>query len=73
MSSGDVTSASLILQARRCGGLTQQQLAERLGIHREHISRWERSGALPSYERLRVVLRACGYELSPQLRVTDRG
>jgi transcriptional regulator with XRE-family HTH domain len=59
-----MVSGDIILEARRRAGLTQAELAARLGIPRSQIGRWERYEVLPSFERLREVVRACGLELT---------
>lgn len=33
-------------------GLTQSQLAERVGVSRETVSRWERGATMPSIDRV---------------------
>jgi len=45
-------------------GLTQAQLARRAGTSQSAIARWESGAVLPSLERLRELIRACGLELS---------
>ncbi len=57
----------LIQEARLRAGLSQAQLAERVGRDRAHIARWETSGVEPSFATLQEVLRACGYQLSTKL------
>ena len=49
----------LLISLRNERGLSQRQLAERLGIHQEVIARWETSKyATASLERLRKVAEA---------------
>jgi transcriptional regulator with XRE-family HTH domain len=59
-----VLSASLIVQARRTAGLSQRELARRLGVAHPLITRWEKGHAVPSLERVREVVAACGLELT---------
>jgi transcriptional regulator with XRE-family HTH domain len=66
-----VSSASLIRIARRRAGLTQTQLAERLGKSQSEIGRWERGETKPSFETLQRVIRACGLELTVGLANAD--
>ena len=50
-----LTPAGLI-ERRRALGLTQEQLAQRLGVHRVTLTRWE-SGVIPiSYPRMVLAL-----------------
>jgi len=53
----------LIRNARRDAGLTQAQLAERLGTTQPAIAKLERAGSNPSVETLDRVLRAAGTRL----------
>jgi len=64
-------SASLIVEARRRAGLSQRQLALRLGKRQAEIARWERGHVIPSLERLRDVVAACGLELTVGLAAAD--
>jgi transcriptional regulator with XRE-family HTH domain len=60
-----MTSANLLLRdARRAAGLTQAELASRLGTTQSAIARLEREAANPRIETLDRALRACGRELS---------
>jgi transcriptional regulator with XRE-family HTH domain len=62
---------SLIREARRRAGLTQRELAERVGTTQSAIARLERGGTEPAYERVVEAIRACGLELVPQLLAPD--
>ena len=64
-------SASLIVEARRRAGLSQRELALRLGKRQAEIARWERGHVTPSLERLREVVAACGLELTVGLAAAD--
>lgn len=61
----------LVKEARRRAGLTQRELADRLGTTQSAIARLERGGAAPSYERVADTVRACGMDLVPQLLPPD--
>lgn len=45
-------------------GLTQQELAEKIGVSREQVSRWERGKQNPSVDKLSEICRALGIEES---------
>jgi transcriptional regulator with XRE-family HTH domain len=62
-----MTSGQLIRSARLQAGLTQAQLAERLGLPASSIGRWENDTVEPGFSTLRGVLRACGFDLPPVL------
>jgi transcriptional regulator with XRE-family HTH domain len=64
-------SATLIVEARRRAGLSQRELAFRLGKRQAEIARWERGHVVPSLERLREVVAACGLELAVGLAAAD--
>jgi hypothetical protein len=63
----DVTSGTLIRQARTRAGLSQVQLADRSGKDRAQIARWERDAVTPSLETLRELLQVCGFDLDLSL------
>jgi transcriptional regulator with XRE-family HTH domain len=53
----------LIREARLRAGLSQGELSDRSGKDRAQIARWERDVVQPSFETLRELVRACGFEL----------
>src|SRR5690242_14460629 len=66
MDSITMTSFGELLRAwRKRRRLTQQRLAERLGVHRNAISAWEQGNVLPKSKS--IVL-----ELARQLRLDDQ-
>jgi transcriptional regulator with XRE-family HTH domain len=64
-------AGDLIREARRRAGLTQADLAARLGTTQSAIARLERGGTEPSYERVDEAVGACGLDLVPQLLAAD--
>jgi len=64
-------SADLLREARLRAGLTQAELARRVGKPASMISRWERGKVEPSFETLRGLVRACGLELTFRLANYD--
>ncbi|MDO8187637.1 helix-turn-helix domain-containing protein [Conexibacter sp. JD483] len=65
-----MTPAALVRDARRSAGLTQAQLAERLGTTQPVIARLERADANPTFETVQRALDAAGFEI--ELRATQR-
>jgi len=61
----------VIRQARRRAGLTQRELAERLGTHQSVVARWEALTTSPTFEAVGAACIACGYDLDWQLRIQD--
>lgn len=61
----------LIVMARRRAGLSQQQLADRLGRPQPTVARWERGTQRPSFETVAEVIAACGLELASTLARAD--
>jgi transcriptional regulator with XRE-family HTH domain len=66
-----VTSAATIREARLRAGLSQRELAARLGRPQSSIARWESGARRPSLETLVSVVRACGLDLSLRLYEQD--
>ena len=57
-------SADLLVAGRRRAGLSQEQLAERLGRTQSTIARWESGYQHPPFESVVEALHACGLELT---------
>ena len=49
---GEFSLAAALVRARSNAGLTQQQLAERMGTKQEVVARWEGGKVLPSTRTL---------------------
>lgn len=54
----------LLTLSRRRAGLSQEQLAQRLGRPQSTIARWETGGQHPSFEALLEAVHGCGLELT---------
>ncbi|MGH2730786.1 MAG: helix-turn-helix domain-containing protein [Actinomycetota bacterium] len=63
----------LIREARRRAGLSQARLAERLGTKQPVVARWETGERSPTLETVTKAVRACGFDLDPQLSERDPG
>lgn len=56
-------AARLIRQVRGRAGITQRELARRLGTKQPVIARWESGSRQPDYQTVQRVVRACGFDL----------
>lgn len=63
---------ALVREARRRAGLTQAQLAERVGTSQPAIARYERARSMPDLATLHRIVEACGFELKLELAEPDR-
>lgn len=63
--------AHLIREARRRAGLTQAELAARVGTTQSAIARLENGVGDPSLARLTALIEACGLELQVRLVPID--
>ena len=61
----------IIREARLRAGLSQGDLGSRVGRDRAQIARWERHGVSPSFDALIELVRACGLDLSLELKEFD--
>jgi len=59
-----VSAGELLKQARRRNGVSQAELAARVGTRQTTISRWERGERSPTVEKLTELLAAMGEELA---------
>jgi len=59
-----VDAAAVIRRARRDAGLTQAELAQRLGTTQSAIARLEREGSNPTVATLEAVMAATGARLT---------
>ena len=63
----DISAASILTQARLNAGLTQRQLAERVGTSQPAIARLEAGLVSPTLDTVKRVAAAAGYELRVEL------
>lgn len=64
--------ANRLVQLRRQNHLSQEELAARLGISRQAVSKWERAEASPDTDNLILLSRLYGISLD-ELLATDAG
>lgn len=51
---------SPIARARKAAGLTQQELADKLGVIQQQVAKWEAAGANPQTKTLKRIAEALG-------------
>jgi len=56
----DLATGPLVREARTRAGLSQADLADRLGTTQSAVSRWEHGHDEPRLSRLAAILAACG-------------
>lgn len=66
-----MVSGDLLREARRRAGISQVELARRAGKPTSVVGRWERNEVAPSFETLREMIRACGFDLRFSLDEVD--
>jgi hypothetical protein len=61
----------LVKEARRRAGLSQADLAARLGAPQSTVARWESARIAPSFDNVVRAIRACDLDLTLQLAPRD--
>lgn len=68
-----MTLATKLVSLRKEKGLTQMELAEKLNVSRQAISRWEVGAAVPSIDNLKVLTELYGVSIDYLLNDIDNG
>ncbi len=63
----NIETANRLLQYRKQAGLSQEELAEKIGVSRQAVSKWERSEASPDTDNLIVLAELYGVSLDELL------
>jgi len=63
-----MTAAQILREARLKAGMTQTELAGRLGRERAQVARWETGAQQPSFANLSAAVEACGFALAVEIR-----
>lgn len=53
-----------LLKMRESAGLTQDELARRMGTKKSNVSRLERGNTNPSWKTLKKYAHACGFQIT---------
>lgn len=63
----NIETANRLLQYRKKAGFSQEELAEKIGVSRQAVSKWERSEASPDTDNLVVLAQLYGVSLDELL------
>lgn len=67
----NIEIANRLVNLRKTNNLSQEALAERLGISRQAVSKWERAEASPDTDNLILLARLYGVSLDELLKTED--
>lgn len=67
----NIEIANRLVNLRKANNLSQEALAEKLGISRQAVSKWERAEASPDTDNLILLARLYGVSLDELLRTDD--
>ena len=67
----NIEIANRLAQLRKQKGLSQEQLAEKLGLSRQAVSKWERAEASPDTDNLICLARIYGVSLDDLLNTEE--
>lgn len=68
----NIETANRLLQYRKQAGYSQEELAEKIGVSRQAVSKWERSEASPDTDNLIVLAELYGVSLDELLGLTPQ-
>jgi transcriptional regulator with XRE-family HTH domain len=63
----NIETANRLLQYRKKSGLSQEDLAEKIGVSRQAVSKWERAEASPDTDNLIILAQVYGVSLDELL------
>lgn len=63
----NIETANRLLEYRKKAGLSQEELAEKIGVSRQAVSKWERSEASPDTDNLVMLAELYGVSLDEML------
>ncbi|MBQ4182179.1 MAG: helix-turn-helix transcriptional regulator, partial [Bacilli bacterium] len=67
----NIEIANRLVQMRKKMGLSQEQLADKLGLSRQAVSKWERAEASPDTDNLICLAKLYGVSLDELLSTED--
>lgn len=66
-----MTLGERIYSLRTGQGMTQEQLAERMGVSRQSVSKWETDSAVPDIEKLKLLTEILGVSIAELLGMEE--
>ena len=63
----NIETANILLQYRKKSGLSQEELASKIGVSRQAVSKWERAEASPDTDNLILLAKVYGVTLDELL------
>ena len=66
-----IESADRLIKLRKQNGLSQEELADKLGLSRQAVSKWERAEASPDTDNLICLAKLYGISLDELLKTDD--
>lgn len=67
----NIEIANRLVQLRKANNLSQEQLAEKVGVSRQAVSKWERAEASPDTDNLIILSKIYGISLDEMLFSED--
>ncbi|MBR4812026.1 MAG: helix-turn-helix transcriptional regulator, partial [Bacilli bacterium] len=67
----NIEIANRLIELRKKSGLSQEELADRLGLSRQAVSKWERAEASPDTDNLICLARIYGVSLDDLLNTDE--
>lgn len=67
----NIEVANRLVEFRKKNGLSQEQLAEKIGVSRQAVSKWERSEASPDTDNLIMLARLYNVSLDELLKTEE--
>ena len=55
-----MTFGERLLEYRNCKGLSQEKLAEKVGVTRQTVSKWETNQSVPDFDKILPLCEALG-------------
>ena len=67
----NIETAKRLFEYRKANGFSQEELAEKIGVSRQAISKWERSESSPDTDNLIALANLYGITIDELLNGTD--